>query len=168
MQQMWYISPHLENAQHGARKCHKCGNKNHFSTCCRSKQSGDGNRRSQNRSKGHKGKGNPSRSRSRSKSMTKSAHCIKSDSFQDHWDDIHGDDSDNLHRESADPHGGQQETSMEPTPFKTIRKVLILSRKPLLPFTGQNLWPAYAMIQTQRAKPTSSRYCRSSCHTKMA
>ena len=61
-----------------------------------------------------------------------------------------------------------RKTFMEPTPFKTIRKVLILSRKPLLPFTGQNLWPAYAMIQTQRAKPRSSWYCRSSCHTEMA
>ena len=27
-----------ENAQHGARNVTKCGNKNHFSTCCRSKQ----------------------------------------------------------------------------------------------------------------------------------
>ena len=41
--------------------------------------------------------------------MTKSAHSIGSDSFQDHWDDLHGDDSDNLHGESADLHGGQQE-----------------------------------------------------------
>ena len=41
--------------------------------------------------------------------MTKSAHSIESDSFQDHWDDLHGEDSDDLHGESADPHGGQQE-----------------------------------------------------------
>ena len=91
------------------KKCHKCGNKNHFSTCCRSKQSGDGNRRSWSRSKGCKGKGKPSCSRSRSKPVTKSAHSIESDSFQDHWDDLHGDDPDDLHGESADPHGGQQE-----------------------------------------------------------
>ena len=31
---------------------------------------------------------------------------------------------------------GSSKTSMEPTPFKSIREVLILSRKPLLPFTG--------------------------------
>ena len=49
-----------------------------------------------------------------------------------------------------------RKTSMEPAPFKTIRKVLILSRKLLLLFTGQNLWPAYAAIQTQRVKPRSS------------
>ena len=41
---------HLENAQRGAKKCHKCGNKNHFSTQCRSKQSGGGDRRSRSTS----------------------------------------------------------------------------------------------------------------------
>ena len=33
--------------------------------------------------------------------MTKSAHSIESDSFQDHLDNLHG--------ENTDPHGGQQE-----------------------------------------------------------
>ena len=83
------------------KRCHKCGNKNHFSTCCRSKQSGGRNRKSHSTSRGHKGKDKPPHSRSRSKSVTKSAHSIESASFQDHLDDLHG--------ESADPHGDQQE-----------------------------------------------------------
>ena len=90
---------HLENAQHWARNV-KCENKNHFSTCCRSKQPGARNRKSHSTSRGHEGKGKPPHSRSRSKSVTKSAHSIESTSFQDHSDDLHG--------ESADPHGDQQ------------------------------------------------------------
>ena len=90
------------------KKCHKCGNKNHFSTQCRSKQSGAGNRKSHSTSRGCKGKGKPHCSRSRSKLMTKSAHSIESASFQDHSDDLHGENTD-LHGESADPHGEQRE-----------------------------------------------------------
>ena len=41
--------------------------------------------------------------------MTKSAHSIESDSFQDHWDDLHGEDSETSMEKGADPHGGQQE-----------------------------------------------------------
>ena len=82
------------------KKCHKCGNKN-FSTCCKSKQSGAGNRKSRSTSRGHKGKSKPPCSRSRSKLVTKSAHSIESAPFQDHLDDFHG--------ENADPHGDQQE-----------------------------------------------------------
>ena len=40
--------------------------------------------------------------------MTKSAHNIESASFQDHPDDLHGENTD-LHGESADPHGEQRE-----------------------------------------------------------
>ena len=40
--------------------------------------------------------------------MTKSAHSIESASFQDHPDDLHGENTD-LHGESADPHGEQRE-----------------------------------------------------------
>ena len=82
------------------KKCHKCGNKNHFSTCCMSKQSGARNRKSHSTSRGCKGKGKPPHSRSRSKLVTKSAHSIESASFQDHSDDIHG--------ENTDHHGDQQ------------------------------------------------------------
>ena len=82
------------------KKCHKCGNKNHFSTQCRSRQSGGGDRRSHNTSKGCKGKGKHQQSRSRSNQVTKSAHSIESASFQDH--------SGNLHRDSADLHGQQR------------------------------------------------------------
>ena len=86
------------------KKCHKCGNKNHFSTQCRSKQSGGGNRRSRSTSRGHKGKGKHQQSRSRSNQVTKSAYSRESASFQDH-PDLHGEKTDNLHGESADLHG---------------------------------------------------------------
>ena len=82
------------------KKCHKCGNKNHFSTQRRSKQSGGGDRRSHSTSRGHKGKGKCQQSRSRSNQVTKSAYSIESASFQDH--------SGNLHRDSADLHGQQR------------------------------------------------------------
>ena len=84
------------------KKCHKCGNKNHFSTQCRSKQSGARNRKSRSTSRGCKGKGKPHHSRSRSKSVTKSAHSIESASFQDHSDDLHGGNTDDLHGERGD------------------------------------------------------------------
>ena len=82
------------------KKCHKCGNKNHFSMQCRSRQSGGGDRRSCSTSRGHKGKGKCQQSRSRSNQVTKSAHSIESASFQDH--------SGNPHRDSADLHGQQR------------------------------------------------------------
>ena len=87
------------------KKCHKCGNKNHFSTQCRSKQSGAGNRKFCSTSRGCKGKGKPCQSRSRSNLVTKSAYSKESVSFQDHSDDLHGEKTDDLHGESADLHG---------------------------------------------------------------
>ena len=78
-------------------KCHKCGNKTHFSTQCRSKQSGA--RKSCSTSRGCKGRGKPHRSRSRSKSVTKSAYSIESAFFQDYSDDLHGENTDDLHGE---------------------------------------------------------------------
>ena len=90
------------------KKCHNCGNKNHFSTQCRSKQSGAGNRKSCSISRGRKGRGKPHHSRSRSKSVTKSAYSIESAS-QDHSDDLHGENTDDLHGERGDLHGNQRE-----------------------------------------------------------
>ena len=113
------------------KKFHKCGNKNHFSTCCRSKQSGARNRKSRSTSRGHKGKGKPPCLRSRSRSVTKSAHSIESASFQDHSDDLYGEVQTLMEI--------SMKTSMEPTSFKTIRKVLILLINHFLPFPGQNL-----------------------------
>ena len=72
------------------KKCHKCGNKNHFSTQCRSKQSGGEDRRSCSTSRGCKGKGKHQQSRSRSNQATKSAYSIESASFQDHPSNLHG------------------------------------------------------------------------------
>ena len=82
------------------KKCHKCGNKNHFSTQCRSRQLGGGDRWSRSTSRGCKGKGKCQQSRLRSNQVTKSAHSIESASFQDH--------SGNPHRDSADLHGQQR------------------------------------------------------------
>ena len=90
------------------KKCHKCGNKNHFSTQCRSKQSGARNRKSCSTSRGHKGRGKPHHSRSRRKLATKSAYSIESASFQDHSDDLHGNQRENLHGERADLHRNQK------------------------------------------------------------
>ena len=46
---------HLENAQHGAKSVINVENKNHFSTQCRSRQSGGGDRQSHSTSRGCKG-----------------------------------------------------------------------------------------------------------------
>ena len=88
------------------RKCHKCGNKNHFSTCCRLKQKGpqDSSKNcpwGRSKSRGRKGKGKPSRSRSRSVSFTCDAHSTESSSFQHHPDDPHGDFDENLHGDNS-------------------------------------------------------------------
>ena len=96
--------PHRECPVWG-KKCHKCGNKNHFSTQCRSKQSGARNRKSHSTSKGCKGKGKPHHSRSRSKSVTKSAYSMEPASFQDHSDDLHGENTDDFNGERGDLHG---------------------------------------------------------------
>ena len=99
------------------KKCHKCGNKNNFSTYCRSKQSGARKRKSRSTSRGYKDKGKPHHSRSRSKLVTKSAHSIEPASFQDHSDNLHGENAD-LHGESADPHGDQRENLHEANSFQ--------------------------------------------------
>ena len=82
------------------KKCHKCGNKNHFSTCCRSKQKGpqDSKRPPHGRStmRCPKGRARWSKSRSRSRSNTWSAHSIELNSFQDH-PQLHGRHSSNVH-----------------------------------------------------------------------
>ena len=90
------------------KECHKCGNKNHFSTQCRSKQSGAGNRKSCSTSGGHKGRGKPHHSRSRNKSVTKSAYSMESASFQDHSDNLHGRNTDDPHGERGDLHWNQR------------------------------------------------------------
>ena len=92
----------------GAKSVTNVGNKNHFSTQSRSKQSGGGDRRSYSTSRGCKGKGKHQQSRSRSNQATKSAYSMESASFQDHSDDLHGEKTDNLHGESADLHGQQR------------------------------------------------------------
>ena len=115
------------------KKCHKCGNKNHFNTCCRSKQkSQQVNKPFHGRStlRGPKGKGRWSRSRSRSRSATWSAHSIELNSFQDH-PELHG-------SHSSDVHESQPKNSMGVTPFKTIRKAIILSRRHFTLFTGSS------------------------------
>ena len=113
------------------KKCHKCGNKNHFSTQWRSKQSGAGNRKSCSTCRGHKGRGKPHHSRSRSKSVTKSAYSIESASFQDH--------SENLHGESADLYGNQRENLHRTNSFQDhLGSTDFLKQS----FSFQNQWPA--------------------------
>ena len=75
------------------KKCHKCGFKNHFSSCCRSSRS---NRQDSNRCRGRtpvcgrsterchrpgRGRHSRSRSQSRSGSQTRNAHSIKIDRY---------------------------------------------------------------------------------------
>ena len=90
------------------KKCHKCGNKNHFSTCCGSKQKGpwDSKRPPHGRStmRHPKSKGRWSKLRSRSRSNTRSSHSIELNSFQD--PQLHGKLSPNIHeRLPNDLHG---------------------------------------------------------------
>ena len=108
------------------KKCHKCGNKNHFSTHCRSKQSGARNGKPCSTSRGHKGKGKPHCPRSRSKLVTKSAHSIESASFQDHPDDLHGEQRENLHGTN---------------PFQDHQESTDFLKQSFLPFLGRNWWP---------------------------
>ena len=76
------------------KKCHKCGNKNHFSTCCRSKAKGHGDSKKathgRSRSMGPQGKGAHSRSKSGSQPRMRSTHSIELKSFQDHDKELHG------------------------------------------------------------------------------
>ena len=71
------------------KKCHKCGHKNHFSTCCRSKQKSQGDSNNKRPSWGrsterhHRPKGRCSKSRSRSRSNTPSAHSIELNNDQE-------------------------------------------------------------------------------------
>ena len=75
------------------KKCHKCGFKNHFSSCCRSSWSnGQDSDRRRGRTPGRgrsperhcrpsRGRHSRSRSRSRSNSLTRNAHSIKIDQY---------------------------------------------------------------------------------------
>ena len=103
------------------KKCHKCGNKNHFSTLCRSKQSGGGNRKSSSTSRGHKGKGK-CQSRSRSTLATKSACSMESASFQDHSDNLHGESADLHGQHRGDLHGTSNSTEFLKQSFSTISR----------------------------------------------
>ena len=99
---------HLENAQHGARNVTSVAIKtiSVHSVGLSSQEPGTENPCSTSR--GCKGKGKPHHSRSRSKLVTKSAYSMESASFQDHSDDLHGENTDDLHGESADLHGNQR------------------------------------------------------------
>ena len=85
--------PHGECPAWG-KKCHKCGNKNHFSTYCRSKPKGQGDGKrgthGRSRSKRQWGNGGHCRSRSGSKPRMRSTHSIELESFQDNDQELHG------------------------------------------------------------------------------
>ena len=148
---------------HPPRECpawgkiyHMCGNKNHFSTQCRSKQSGARNRKSCSTSRGCKGRGKPHHSRSRSKLVTKSAYSIEQRPFKTiqmtsmqkvQMTSMQKVQTSMEIREETSMEKVQtsmeisEKTSMEPTPFKTIGKVLTFLNNHFLPFLGQNRWP---------------------------
>ena len=91
------------------KKCYKCGNKNRFSTCCRSKQKGHWDSKipphCRSTTRCPKGRGRWSKLRSRSRSNTWNAHSIELNSFQDH-PQLHGRLSSNVHeRLPNDLHG---------------------------------------------------------------
>ena len=79
------------------KKCHKCENKKHFSTCCRSRQKG-----SQTSKRPHHGRSikRCPKCRCRSRSNTWSAHSIELSSFQDH-PQLHGRLSSNVYERLA-------------------------------------------------------------------
>ena len=122
------------------KKCHKCGNKNHFSTYCRSKQKGpwDSKRPHCGRITMRHPKGRDRQSKlrsSRSRSNTWSAHSIELNqihSFQDH------------------------------------QEVLNSSKRHFTLLTGPNRCPASVMKWIQMAKPRSSQFWMSNYHTEMA
>ena len=99
------------------KKCHKCGNKNHFTMCCETRNRKDSQDRDQHRSTHRESWNRRSRSRhsryasedledrSRSRSTTWSTHSIEFNSFQDH-PEFHEKLSSNVHeRLSNDLHG---------------------------------------------------------------
>ena len=93
---------HLRECPAWGKKCHKCGNKNHFSMCCRTRDREDSKDRDQHRlthreswskrrsrSRHRRHASEDLEDRSRSRSTTQSAHSIQQNSFQDH-PDLHG------------------------------------------------------------------------------
>ena len=109
------------------KKCHKCGNKNHFSTQCRSRQLGASDRHSRSTSRGRKNKGKHQQSRSRSNQVTKSAHSIESASFQDHSGNLHGDSADLHGQQTRDLHGASGSTEFLKQSFSTISRLKSVS-----------------------------------------
>ena len=123
------------------KKCHKCGNKNHFSTQCRSKQSGAGNRKSHSTSRGHKGKGKPQESRSRSTQQPKVHTAWSQPPFKTtQMTSMEKTQMTSMEKVQTSM-DSIEETSMEP-PFKTIQIVLNSSNSHSLPFPGWSLWLA--------------------------
>ena len=122
---------HQENAQCGVKLCHKCGNKNHFTTCCRTRDRKDSQDRDQHRltyrdsqnrresrSRHRRHASEDSEDRSRSRSTTQSAHSIESNSFQEP-----------LQSPWETPQISMRDCimiSMGDLPFKTLMKVLII------------------------------------------
>ena len=104
------------------KKCHKCGNKNHFSMQCRSRQLGGSDRQSRSTSRGQKNKNKHQQSRSRSNQMTKSTHSIESTSFQDHSGNPHRDSADLHGQQTRDLHGAQGSTEFLKQSFSTISR----------------------------------------------
>ena len=99
----WLI--HLENAQHGAKSVTNVAIKITLVLNVGPSSQEEGIENPAAHPEDCKGKGKPhQQSRSRSNQATKSAYSMESASFQDHSDDLHGENIDNLHGESVDLH----------------------------------------------------------------
>ena len=73
--------------------------------------------------------------------MTKSAHSIESPSFQDHSDDLHGENAD-LHGESGNLHGDQRENLHGTNSFQDHQESTDFLKNSFSTILGQSLWPA--------------------------
>ena len=121
------------------KKCHKCGNKNHFSMCCRTRDREDSQDRDQHRLT----------HRESQKAKVKAGAGV-GDMHQRTW------------RIDLDP-TPEVPTAYNKSPFKTILnpmvdiplKVMILLRRHFTLFPGQSWWLASEIRQIQMAKPRS-------------
>ena len=157
------VSHPLRECLTWGKECHKCGNKNHVSTC-RLKQKGlwDSKRPPHGRSmmRNPKGRGRWSNLRSRSRSNTWSSHSIELNSFQNH-PQLHGRLSSNVHeRLPNDLHGRhsfqdpEERTNFVKKTFNTIYRSKLVSS------VSNEMHPD--------GKPRSSWFSILNYHTEMA
>ena len=138
---------HPENAQHGAKKCHKCGNKKSFLVLNAGPSSQEeGIEDPTAHPEDARAKVSISSQGLEVTRWPKSAYSMESASFQDHSGDLHGEKKQTTSMEkSADLHGqhrgdlhGQHTRDLHGTSGSTE----FLKQSFFLPFPGWSLWPA--------------------------